>query len=146
MMLASIVLPLLNVVQAVLIVSTGSTLMLNRVPYYIPADPVTTLRVSPSVLKSLPSAADLIPLTVISTPSLSFSQADLDAAVAIFSVADDVFQSSFVESKSFSFNHILYTVIVEKVQWRDSCIFPCRGLSNDEKNAYRYSDGARLRS
>ena len=94
---------LLSVVQAVSLVSTGSTLTFNGIPYYIPAHPVTTLKVSSRLLKSLPSAAGLVPLTVISTPSLSFTQADLDAAVAIFSVADDVFQSGFAEGTPFSF-------------------------------------------
>ena len=112
-MLTPIILALLSVVQAGSLVSTGSTLMFNGIPYYIPADPVATLEVTSHLLKSLPSAAGLIPLTVISTPSLSFAQADLDAAVAIFTVADDVFQGGFVEGKSSSFTHALPFLVVE---------------------------------
>ena len=101
-MLLPIILALVGVAKAASIVSTGSTLTLNGIPYYLPANPVATLKLSPGPLKSLPSTAGLIPLTVISTTSLSFNQADLDATIANFTAADDVFQAGFVEGKHFS--------------------------------------------
>ena len=107
-MLAFLILALINAVRAASLVSTGSTLTLNGIPYYIPADPIATLRLSSGPLRSLSSAAGLVPLTVISTTSLSFNQADLDATVANFTAADDVFQSGFVEGKHIQLVYVLF--------------------------------------
>ena len=84
-------------VQATAFVSTGSTVMLNGNAYYIPAQPVTSIHVSSSLLTSMPSVAGLTPVTVISTTSLTFNQANLDAVVANYTATDDVFQPEFLQ-------------------------------------------------
>ncbi|MCJ1309334.1 hypothetical protein MMC25_002993 [Agyrium rufum] len=80
------------------LVSTGSTLTVNDIPYYVPAAPLTTLSVRNGLLRSLPSAAGFVPLTVISTTSLTFSQASLESVISNFTASDDVFQSAFAEA------------------------------------------------
>lgn len=83
--------------QAVSLISTGSSVMLNEIPYYIPAAPVTTLRVHPNQFRSTISAAGLVPLTVFETSLLTFSQKDLDDTVANYTARDDVFQAGFLQ-------------------------------------------------
>ena len=98
-MLAPIVaLALAIKVQATSFVSTGSTVMLNdNAYYYIPANPIANIKISSSLLAAISSVAGLTPLTVISTPSLTFNQADLDVTIANYTASDDVFQPVFLE-------------------------------------------------
>lgn len=72
--------------------STGQTLVLNDIPYYVPATPFATF---PS-LRPLQSAAftgGLAPVTVV---RLSASNASLEQAISGFG-ADDVWNEGFVE-------------------------------------------------
>ena len=82
---------------AVSFVSTGSTVVLNGIPYYVPAKPVTTFSLRPEQLKSAAAVADLMPLTAIETSRLTFTQKDLDETVANFTAKDDVFQPGFLQ-------------------------------------------------
>ena len=95
----TLLLNLLCFSQAISFTSTGSTVNLNGVPYYVPPTPLTTLEGPLNNLRFLPSAAGLIPLTVVSTNSLLFSQGDLDKIVSSYAAIDDVFQMGFLESR-----------------------------------------------
>lgn len=76
--------------------STGQTVVLDGVLFYVPAESVATLDTS-----SLPrkvKAADLTPLTIISTENFGYSAEDFGAAVSNFISTDDVFSAGFLES------------------------------------------------
>ena len=98
MSLAAAVLAVVTVVTAVSFASTGSTVMLDNIPYYIPASPIAAIQIQSNRLSSLSSALGLVPLTVISTTSLTFNQGELEATTANYTAADDVFQAGFLES------------------------------------------------
>ena len=84
-------------VSAVSFVSTGSTVVLDGIPYYVPASPVTTLRVRHDQFGSAASVAGLVPLTVLETSVSTFTQKDLDATIANYTAIDDVFQLGFLQ-------------------------------------------------
>lgn len=83
-------------VQA-LLTSNGMTVTLNDIPYYIPASPIATIECDSKRLGASISVAGLVPLTVIQTSSLTFSQNDFDATVAKYMASDDVFQTGFLQ-------------------------------------------------
>ena len=85
-----------NICMAQLI-STGMTVVLNDIPYYIPAAPVATITIHPNQLPVGSSAAGLVPLTVVETTSLTFSQSDLEATIVNYTASDDVFQTGFLQ-------------------------------------------------
>ena len=77
--------------------STGQTLVLNDIPYYVPATPFATL----PFLKPLQSAAyagGLAPVTVVRLSASNASLSGLEQAVSGFGV-DDVWNEGFVEGK-----------------------------------------------
>ena len=86
--------------SAVSFVSTGSTVILNGIPYYVPANPVTTLPVQHDQFGSAASVAGLVPLTVLETSVLTFTQKDFDATIASYTAIDDVFQPGFLQGIS----------------------------------------------
>lgn len=77
--------------------STGQTLLLNDIPYYVPATPFVTIPVLSS-LKILPSAAGLVPVTVVQVSTLNDSLSDLESIIEGFGV-DDVWNEEFLEGK-----------------------------------------------
>ena len=79
--------------------STGMTVVLNDVPYYIPPTAVTTLSLASSQLHSATSVAGLVPVTLVTTPSLNFSQSDLEATLSTFASTDDVWSTGFLQGK-----------------------------------------------
>ena len=79
------------------LISTGMTVILNDIPYYIPAAPVATIHIRPNQLNAGTSAAGLVPLTVVETTSLTLTQSDLEAIIANYTASDDVFQTGFLE-------------------------------------------------
>ena len=81
----------------ILLISTGMTVVLNDIPYYIPASPVATIQIRPNQIIAGSSAAGLVPLTVVETTSLTFNQSDLAAIIANYTASDDVFQAGFLE-------------------------------------------------
>jgi hypothetical protein len=83
-------------VQA-LLTSNGMTVTLNDISYYIPASPIATIECDSKRLGASISVAGLVPLTVIQTSSLTFSQHDFDATVAKYMASDDVFQTGFLQ-------------------------------------------------
>ena len=77
--------------------STGQTLVLNDIPYYVPATPFATL----PFLKPLQSAAyagGLAPVTVVRLSASNASLSGLEQAISGFGV-DDVWNEGFVEGK-----------------------------------------------
>ena len=80
---------------AVSLQSTGQTLVLNDIPYYVPPTPFTTI---PSLksLHSLASAGGLAPVTVIQLAASNASLGGLEQAIDGFKV-DDVWNEGFVE-------------------------------------------------
>lgn len=94
--LLAVVAAIVGEVQA-LLTSNGMTVTLNDIPYYIPASPIATIECDSKRLGASISVAGLVPLTVIQTSSLTFSQNDLDATVAKYMASDDVFQTGFLQ-------------------------------------------------
>ena len=74
---------------------TGQTLLLNDIPYYVPATPLITLP-SSSFLADFASVDGLVPVTVVALPTSDFSLSSLEAVVSGFGV-DDVWNEGFLE-------------------------------------------------
>lgn len=76
--------------------TTGQTVQLDGISFYVPAEPVATLEQSslPGKIKK----SGLTPLTVLKTDNFGYSTEDFDAAVSNFTSTDDVFSSGFLES------------------------------------------------
>jgi hypothetical protein len=76
--------------------TTGQTVVLDGISYYVPAETVATLDAS-----SLPGKvkdADLTPLTVITAESFSYNAEAFEATISNFTSSDDVFSAGFLES------------------------------------------------
>ena len=82
---------------AVSLTSTGQTLVLNEVPYYVPAIPFAALQF-PTSLQSAASAGGLVPVTVVKLPvsNATLSGRELEQAINGFGV-DDVWNEGFME-------------------------------------------------
>ena len=87
-------------VQA-LLNSKGMTVTLNDIPYYVPASPIAIINCDSKYLGAATSLAGLVPLTVIQTSSLTFSQRDFAATIANYMANDDVFQPGFLKGISY---------------------------------------------
>ncbi|KAL8872694.1 MAG: hypothetical protein Q9174_001712, partial [Haloplaca sp. 1 TL-2023] len=93
--LPSILLLLLNQflsAAATTLTSTGQTLMLGDIPYYLPAAPYAT--VSAPGLSSLEYSSDLIPITVVKSTSTNGSLASVVSTFA----SDDVWNTGFLDA------------------------------------------------
>ena len=75
--------------------STGQTLVLNDIPYYVPSTPFTTIPFLKS-LHGLTSAGGLAPVTVVQLAASNASLSGLEQAIDGFKV-DDVWNEGFVE-------------------------------------------------
>lgn len=76
--------------------TTGQTVVLDGVSYYVPSEIVATLDAS-----SLPRKvqdAGLTPLTVVTTDSSSYNAETFEATIENFTSTDDVFSAGFLES------------------------------------------------
>ena len=87
---------LLDVVAASL-TSTGQTLLLNDIPYYVPATPFTTISPLTS-LNTLYSASGLVPVTIVGVSASNSSLSNLESIINGFSV-DDVWNEGFLEGE-----------------------------------------------
>jgi Asp-tRNA(Asn)/Glu-tRNA(Gln) amidotransferase A subunit family amidase len=76
--------------------TTGQTVVLDGVSYYLPAEIVATLDASalPRKIKD----ASLTPLTVVTTDSASYDAQTFEATISNFITTDDVFSAGFLES------------------------------------------------
>ena len=74
---------------------TGQTLLLNDIPYYVPATPFVTVP-SFGSLTNFGSANGLVPVTVVALPSSNSSLSTVEAILSGFG-ADDVWNEGFLE-------------------------------------------------
>ena len=84
--------------EAISLTSTGQTLVLNDIPYYVPATPFTTILPVP-LLQSIASAGGLIPVTIVALSAGNASLSGLEQTIDGFEV-DDVWNEGFLEGKS----------------------------------------------
>ncbi|KAL8640063.1 MAG: hypothetical protein Q9228_002973 [Teloschistes exilis] len=80
---------------AVTLTSTGSTLTLNDIPYYVPGTPYTT--VSTRAFQGLQSVNGLVPVTVVNLAAGNDSLSNLESVLGKFA-ADDVWNAGFLEA------------------------------------------------
>lgn len=76
--------------------STGFTVSLDDVPYYIAPNAIATINIT----KGFPSGSKsgfFTPITVINTDDVDFSGAIFDSVVSNWTETDDVFQSGFLQ-------------------------------------------------
>lgn len=83
---------------AVTLTSTGGTLTLNDIPYYVPGTPYTT--VSTRAFQGLQSVNGLVPVTVVNLAAGNDSLSSLESVLGKFA-ADDVWNAGFLEGKCF---------------------------------------------
>ena len=81
--------------------STGSTVELNGLPYYIPGRPYASLPYfSPHTLAGLKGLlGGLVPVTVVGTASVDFNLEELEKTVLDFAKKDDVWGEGFLSGK-----------------------------------------------
>ncbi|UNI13623.1 hypothetical protein JDV02_000348 [Purpureocillium takamizusanense] len=84
-----------NASRAYKFVSTGSTVQLNGIPYYIPPSPIGHVEVQLPVTSDGP---DPLPITIINSVAKTFGSADLESIKTQFSRLDDVFQPGFLNA------------------------------------------------
>lgn len=77
-------------------VPTGQTVELDGIPYYLPANPITTLSGEDALRSKAVASGGIVPLTVIVTNSTSYSNQDLQSTIAQYTATDDVFSSGFL--------------------------------------------------
>ncbi|KAL0261683.1 hypothetical protein SLS55_003113 [Diplodia seriata] len=77
--------------------STGFTVSLDDVPYYIAPDAVATINITKPFRSSAKSAGFFTPITVMSTDDAGFSGDIFNSVVSNWTEADDVFQSGFLQ-------------------------------------------------
>ncbi|KAI7209673.1 amidase signature enzyme, partial [Hortaea werneckii] len=75
---------------------TGQTVELDSVPYFVPAEAVTTIDHHGPVQKKAASSGGLTPLTVVTTNGPGYS--DISALISNFTAVDDVFSPGFLEN------------------------------------------------
>lgn len=78
------------------VISTGQTVTLNGIPYYVPPEPVTSI----SLPENAKLNSGLNALTVFNPTGLPFGKQELDAAAERYLGEDDVFTTSFMQSIS----------------------------------------------
>ncbi|KAL4922387.1 amidase signature domain-containing protein [Aspergillus aurantiobrunneus] len=76
------------------VVDRGKLAVVDGINYYVGGDPVSVLAPVPS----LSSTADFVPITVIQSRVSSFTNVELEEAVANYTRDDDVFQPGFLEA------------------------------------------------
>lgn len=89
---------------------TGQTLILNDIPYYVPATPFVTVPTF-SFLTNLDSANGLVPVTVITLPSSNSSLSNVEPILSGFG-ADDVWNEGFLEGMYSDDSLVLNELIV----------------------------------
>ena len=96
LLLAIFLFSLINIVASSLI-STGQTLLLNDIPYYVPATPYTTVSLLTS-LKALSTAGGLVPVTFVSVSASNTSLGTLENIINSYGT-DDVWNDGFLEGE-----------------------------------------------
>jgi len=83
---------------ATVLTSTGQTLLLNEIPYYVPATPFATVPMLSS-LQTLSSAGGLKPVTVVRLSASNNNLSSLESIIDGFGTGDDVWNEGFLEGK-----------------------------------------------
>jgi len=94
-LVVSILLCRLPLSDAASVLSTGSTVALNDVYYYIPPDPVASIARHKGFAGPRSGFA---PLTVVTTNASSYTASEISATLTKYSEEDDVFQEAFAET------------------------------------------------
>ena len=83
------------------LISTGSTVALNGIPYYLPSTPYSKIpNFQSRILAGKGSGyGGTVPVTVVKATSASFTLAQLDQTIATYSKVDDVWQPGFLSGK-----------------------------------------------
>lgn len=81
--------------------STGSTVELNGIPYYIPGSPfVSVAKLHSQILTGKKSVfGGLVPVTIVGTSSVTFNLADLHQSLKTYGEKDDVWNEGFLPGK-----------------------------------------------
>lgn len=99
--LVSTLLAGLQLANSFTLTPTGQTVNLDGVPYYITPNVVTNIASFGSgsrIIQAAAEAGGLLPITVVSANSTSYTGADFAATVADYISKDDVFSSGFLEA------------------------------------------------
>lgn len=83
--------------SAAALISTGQTLLLDDIPYYLPPLPYTKVSFLPPLV-SVASTAGLVPVTVVAASATNSSQGTLQSIIDGFG-SDDVWSQGFLEGK-----------------------------------------------
>lgn len=83
--------------------TTGTTVSLNHAAYYVPPAAVATIPLSKAFQSAVP-AGSFMPLAVITTDSVAFSDEDLSKLASTWTAVDDVFQEGFLGGALISFS------------------------------------------
>ncbi|CZT17353.1 related to D-mandelate dehydrogenase [Ramularia collo-cygni] len=78
------------------LVPTGQTVELDGVPYYLPAEPVTTLHDENTLRSKALECGGLVPLTVVITNSTQYNSQNLQTTISTYAATDDVFSNGFL--------------------------------------------------
>lgn len=114
--------------------ATGSTVSLNGIPYYISGKPYASVPNfnSQSLAGTHSVLGGLVPVTVVSTGSVTFNLLELGQTVEGFGKTDDVWGEGFLSGMYFELRpllprtSVLYDLQVWDSNFRDrKVIFPC---------------------
>ena len=94
---AILYLALISHLAGAAIVSTGQTVAIDGIPYYVPATPFVTLPLL-TALKPLASAGGLVPVTVVGASATNASSNNLGNIIGGFGT-DDVWSDGFLEGE-----------------------------------------------
>lgn len=81
--------------------STGSTINLNGIPYYIPGSPFASVaKLQSHILTGKKSVfGGLVPVTIVATSSVTFNPVDLHQTLKTYGEEDDVWNEGFLPGK-----------------------------------------------
>lgn len=94
---------ILHLAQATL-KNTGTTVVLNDIPYYVSPDSVATMPVFGAFGRA--KSTGLLPMTVFTASAAYYTESEMNATVTKYLADDDVFQTEFLDGKSFQMDII----------------------------------------
>lgn len=96
--LALVALGLLRQVSALTFASTGQTVVLDGIYFYLPADPVIVLAPENTLSRKAAGTGGITPLTVVTANSTLYTSKDLAATIKTYKDSDDVYTEGFLEA------------------------------------------------
>ncbi|GAB7349943.1 hypothetical protein MBLNU459_g0640t1 [Dothideomycetes sp. NU459] len=87
---------------------TGQTVQLDGLPFYVHPDVVATLPSSTKLQQAAVKAGGLLPLTVVSTSTLTYNASSFDQLVSSYTAVDDVFTQGFLEAVYVQYVNVPY--------------------------------------